>query len=141
MRAVDDRGTVLCLSGALDTPDAAALADTLNEHSGAAAHQRPVLDMTDLDAAPLESLDVRGASSARLGFGAQCVSLLFVDIVGRQGVRVSEEAPPSRAAAPDQIPSAGSVYDEVLRSQKLDGGKRGQRVLAPVTNRGETIVS
>jgi serine phosphatase RsbU (regulator of sigma subunit) len=37
---------------------------------------------------------------------------------------------------------AGSIYDKVLRTQKLvqePGGERGQRVVTPVTNRGDTI--
>lgn len=43
----------------------------------------------------------------------------------------------------EQVPLLGSsAYDEVLRSQKLvqePHGEQGQRVLSPVTNRGDTI--
>ncbi len=51
--------------------------------------------------------------------------------------------PPTGRSAPPQVPLAGSsVYDEVLRSQKpvlAPEGEQGHRVLAPVTNRGDTI--
>ncbi|MFF9360145.1 PP2C family protein-serine/threonine phosphatase [Streptomyces griseoluteus] len=92
-------------------------------------------------AAPVASLDVV-ARNLRDRFGAQYVSFLFVDVVGRRVVRVTEETTIQQGRRADQIPLAGSLYDEVLRTQKLvraaDGG-RGQRVLAPVTNRGDTI--
>jgi len=93
------------------------------------------------DAAPVRSLDVV-ARSLRDRFGAQYVSFLFVDIVGRRVVRVNEEAATQRGRRADQISLTGSIYDEVLRTQKLmrtpEGG-RGQRILAPVTNRGDTL--
>ncbi|MFJ4601780.1 PP2C family protein-serine/threonine phosphatase [Streptomyces griseoluteus] len=92
-------------------------------------------------AAPVASLDVV-ARNLRDRFGAQYVSFLFVDVVGRRVVRVTEETTIQQGRRADQIPLAGSLYDEVLRTQKLvrapDGGQ-GQRVLAPVTNRGDTI--
>ncbi|MFC9464907.1 GAF domain-containing SpoIIE family protein phosphatase [Streptomyces coelicoflavus] len=93
------------------------------------------------DAAPVASLDVV-ARNLRDRFGARYVSFLFVDVVGRKMVRVSEETDTQQGRRADQIPLAGSVYDQVLRRQELvlapDGG-REQRVLAPVTNRGDTI--
>ncbi|MEU6491750.1 PP2C family protein-serine/threonine phosphatase [Streptomyces sp. NPDC046984] len=93
------------------------------------------------DAAPVASLDVV-ARSLRERFGAQFVSFLFVDIVGRKMVRVGEDTDSQRGCRADQILLAGSLYEEVLRNQKLvqalDGG-RGHRVLAPVTNRGDAI--
>ncbi|MFF7965292.1 PP2C family protein-serine/threonine phosphatase [Streptomyces sp. NPDC007903] len=92
-------------------------------------------------AAPVASLDVV-ARNLRDRFGAQYVSFLFVDVVGRRVVRVTEETSTQQGRRADQIPLAGSRYDEVLRTQKLvrvaDDGQ-GQRVLAPVTNRGDTI--
>ncbi|MGW2939372.1 PP2C family protein-serine/threonine phosphatase [Streptomyces sp. NPDC001156] len=92
-------------------------------------------------AAPVASLDVV-ARNLRERFSARYVSFLFVDIVGRKVVRVSEEADSQRGRRADQVPLAGSVYDEVLRTQSLvqaPDGERGHRVLAPVTNRGDTI--
>ncbi|MFE5534753.1 PP2C family protein-serine/threonine phosphatase [Streptomyces sp. NPDC056492] len=93
-------------------------------------------------AAPVDSLDVV-ARNLRDRFGARYVSFLFVDVVGRRLLRVHDTATREREDRAEQIPLAGSsVYDDVLRYQRLvlaaDGGQ-GQRVLAPVTNRGDTI--
>lgn len=87
-------------------------------------------------AAPVRSLDVV-ARNLRERFGARSVSFLFVDVVGRRLLRVSDEAAIGQERGADQVPLAGSsVYDEVLRTQKPvrkphDGPERGQRVLAP----------
>ncbi|WP_199879210.1 PP2C family protein-serine/threonine phosphatase [Streptomyces sp. CB02460] len=93
------------------------------------------------NASPVASLRVV-ARNLRDRFGAGYVSFLFMDIVGRKMVRVTDEADAGQGHRAEEIPLAGSVYDEVLRTQKLvraaDGGS-GQRVLAPVTNRGDTI--
>ncbi|MEU0676271.1 PP2C family protein-serine/threonine phosphatase [Streptomyces sp. NPDC006172] len=96
------------------------------------------------EAAPVGSLDVV-ARNLRQRFGARYVSFLFVDVVGRRLLRVSDHTAMPQQHRAEQIPLAGSsVYDEVLRTQKPvrtphDGHERGQRVLAPVTNRGDTI--
>ncbi|MFV0131805.1 PP2C family protein-serine/threonine phosphatase [Streptomyces sp. HMX87] len=93
------------------------------------------------DAAPVRSLDVV-AHNLRERFGAHYVSFLFVDVVGRHLLRVNEEGAAPQERGADQVPLAGSVYDDVLRTQKLvraPEGAQGQRVLAPVTNRGDTI--
>ncbi|MEV3973075.1 PP2C family protein-serine/threonine phosphatase [Streptomyces sp. NPDC050698] len=92
-------------------------------------------------AAPVRSLDVV-AHNLRERFGARYVSFLFVDVVGRRLLRVHEEGATAQERGADQIRLAGSVYDEVLRGQKLvqvSGEAREQRVLAPVTNRGDAI--
>ncbi|WP_438302314.1 PP2C family protein-serine/threonine phosphatase (plasmid) [Streptomyces sp. HUAS TT11] len=93
------------------------------------------------NAAPVESLDVV-ARSLRDRFGARYASFLFVDIAGRKMIRFSKDTDSQRGRRADQVPLAGSVYDEALRTQKLvqahDDG-RGHRVLAPVTNRGDAI--
>ncbi|MFF0384396.1 PP2C family protein-serine/threonine phosphatase [Streptomyces sp. NPDC004286] len=92
-------------------------------------------------AAPVASLDVVARNLCER-FGARSVSFLFVDVVGRRVVRVTEESASRQGRRADQIPLTGSIYDEVLRTQKparaVDDGQ-GQRVLAPVTNRGDTI--
>ncbi|MEU2021313.1 PP2C family protein-serine/threonine phosphatase [Streptomyces sp. NPDC016469] len=92
-------------------------------------------------AAPVRSLDVV-AHILRERFGARHVSFLFVDIVGRRLLRVHEEKAASREHGAGQVILTGSIYDDVLRTQKpvvaLEGGQ-GQRVLAPVTNRGDAI--
>ncbi|WP_433696912.1 PP2C family protein-serine/threonine phosphatase [Nocardiopsis sp. CA-288880] len=93
------------------------------------------------DAAPMESLNVV-ARNLRDRFDAHAVSFLFADMVGQQVVRVGEETVTRADRHPEEIPLAGSVYDQVLRTQELvrgRGGGHGQRVLAPVTNRGDVI--
>lgn len=94
------------------------------------------------EAAPVSSLDVV-ARNLSDRFGAREVSFLLVDVVGRQVVRVTEEAATQQGRRADQIPLEGSAYDEVLRTQKLvqaaAHGGPGKRVLAPVTNRGDAI--
>ncbi|MFE5509643.1 hypothetical protein ACFQ9J_03360 [Streptomyces sp. NPDC056529] len=57
-------------------------------------------------------------------------------------VRVSEEVASQRGVSADRIPLAGSVYDEVLRTQKpvrAPDGQDGHRILTPVTDRGDTL--
>ncbi len=93
------------------------------------------------DAAPVAFLDVV-ARHLRERFGARSMSFLFVDVVGRTLVRVTEEVAVQQARRADQIPLAGSIYDQVLRTQQVTeakNGGHGQRVLAPVTHRGDTI--
>ncbi|MFC9819616.1 PP2C family protein-serine/threonine phosphatase [Streptomyces erythrochromogenes] len=93
-------------------------------------------------AAPARSLGVV-ARNLRDRFDAQQVSFLFVDVVGRRLLRVTDTPSTLHEQDAEQVPLAGSsVYDDVLRSQRLlltADGDRGQRVLAPVTNRGDTI--
>ncbi|WP_228990636.1 PP2C family protein-serine/threonine phosphatase [Streptomyces sp. DH8] len=94
------------------------------------------------DAAPVDSLDVV-ARDLRTRFGARYVSFLFVDVVGRRVLRVNDMDGASQEPRTEEVPLAGSgIYDEVLRAQKVmqvEEGGRGRRVLAPVTNRGDTI--
>ncbi|WP_409235795.1 PP2C family protein-serine/threonine phosphatase [Streptomyces sp. PA5.6] len=93
------------------------------------------------DAAPVRSLDVV-AHNLRERFGARYVSFLFVDVVGRRLLRVNEEKTTDQERGTGQVLLDGSAYDEVLRSQKLmlaPQDAQGQRVLAPVTNRGDAI--
>ncbi|WP_030194697.1 PP2C family protein-serine/threonine phosphatase [Streptomyces sp. NRRL S-87] len=93
-------------------------------------------------AAPVHSLDVV-ARDLRERFDARYVSFLFVDVVGRRLLRVHDTAVEQGRQPAEQVPLAGSsVYDDVLHSQELvvtEDGQGGQRVLAPVTNRGDAI--
>ncbi|MFD8414682.1 PP2C family protein-serine/threonine phosphatase [Streptomyces sp. NPDC059650] len=93
-------------------------------------------------AAPVRSLDVV-ARNLRDRFDARYVSFLFVDVVGWRLLRVHDTAAEPGRQPAEEVPLAGSsVYDGVLRSQEMvvaDDGQDGQRVLAPVTNRGDTI--
>ncbi|PWK64372.1 serine phosphatase RsbU (regulator of sigma subunit) [Streptomyces sp. CG 926] len=94
-------------------------------------------------AAPVDSLDVV-ARNLRDRFAAKYVSFLFVDVVGRRLLRVNDTGATSTHDRLEHVPLArSSAYDEVLRTQRpvlaaADVG-HGQRVLAPVTNRGDTI--
>ncbi|MFE6847728.1 PP2C family protein-serine/threonine phosphatase [Streptomyces sp. NPDC057686] len=109
------------------------------------AHDRlglsQVLAATE-SAAPVHSLDVV-ARNLRDRFDAKYVSFLFVDHVGQCLLRVHDTAAEPGQQPAEQVPLAGSsIYDDVLRSQKLvvaADGQDGHRVLAPVTNRGDTI--
>ncbi|RZD77518.1 PP2C family protein-serine/threonine phosphatase [Streptomyces albidoflavus] len=92
-------------------------------------------------AAPVDSLDVV-ARDLRDELGAWNVSFLFLDAVGRKMVRVTEETAAGQADRIERLPLDGTLYDEVLRGQrlrKLPDGPGGTRVLAPVTNRGDTL--
>ncbi|MDA5279551.1 PP2C family protein-serine/threonine phosphatase [Streptomyces sp. Isolate_45] len=93
-------------------------------------------------AAPVDSLNIV-AHNLRDRFGARYVSFLFVDIVGRRMLRVHDTLGADPDDRAERIPLVDSgVYDEVLRTQQLvraPAGDDGQRVLAPVTNRGDTV--
>ncbi|MFD9246156.1 PP2C family protein-serine/threonine phosphatase [Streptomyces sp. NPDC059556] len=94
------------------------------------------------NAAPADSLDVV-ARDLRDRFAARYVSLLCVDTLGRSLLRVHNTAAVVQEEREAQIPLFGTgVYDEVLRGQRLvlvPEGEQGQRVLAPVTHRGDVI--
>ncbi|WSU08218.1 serine/threonine-protein phosphatase [Streptomyces sp. NBC_01116] len=93
-------------------------------------------------AAPVDSIDVV-ARNLRARFGARYVSFLFVDMVGSRLLRVNDTAGSAQEQRTERVPLAGSgIYDKVLRAQKTMLAEEvalGQRVLAPVTNRGDTI--
>ena len=94
-----------------------------------------------VDAAPMASLDVM-ARNLRARFEARSVSFLFLDISGQQVVRINDESTTETGDRGDRFPLAGSIYQRVLRTQELiqdSGGGHGQRVLAPVTNHGDTL--
>ncbi|MFE5942040.1 PP2C family protein-serine/threonine phosphatase [Streptomyces sp. NPDC056480] len=97
-------------------------------------------------AAPADSLDVV-ARDLLDRFGARYVSFLCVDLdldlVGRRLLRVHDTAAAHQEERAAQVQLSGTgVYDEVLRGQRLvlvPEGEQGQRVLAPVTHRGDII--
>ncbi|MDH6225388.1 MULTISPECIES: PP2C family protein-serine/threonine phosphatase [Streptomyces] len=92
-------------------------------------------------ATPVDSVNVI-ARNLRDRFGAEAVSFLFVDVIGLRMVRMAEDPAPRRSRGVERIPLVGSVYEEVLRTQRLTRvphGGPGQRVIAPVTNRGDTV--
>ncbi|WP_328476317.1 serine/threonine-protein phosphatase [Streptomyces sp. NBC_00377] len=91
-------------------------------------------------APPGESVDVV-ARDLQKRFGAERVSFLFVDLIGQRLVRLAAAgSADGDDAGPVEL--LGSVYDEVLRSQRQHvepGGQGGRRVITPVTNRGDCI--
>ena len=94
------------------------------------------------DTAPVESVDVIARNLAD-HIHAASVAFLFADLAGHELVHftASSAAGPDRDA--ERIPRPGSVYDEVLRTQQLHqepaGEGSAQRVIVPVTNRGDSI--
>ncbi|MFF5857637.1 PP2C family protein-serine/threonine phosphatase [Streptomyces sp. NPDC012751] len=91
------------------------------------------------DAAPVESVDVV-ARNLEERFSACEVSFWFVDLIGQEAVRLprADGADEARGAA-ERTPLPGSVYDRVLRTQRLYQEPDGHRMVAPVTNRGDCI--
>ncbi|WP_408646805.1 PP2C family protein-serine/threonine phosphatase [Streptomyces carminius] len=94
-------------------------------------------------AAPVESVDVV-AQELRRRFGATSVSFLITDLAGQSVVRLSTAGEVGTGESIERVPLFGSVYGDVLRTQRLRladsvDGDGGQRVIAPVTNRGDSI--
>ncbi|MET7746673.1 PP2C family protein-serine/threonine phosphatase [Streptomyces sp. NPDC005385] len=93
-------------------------------------------------APPVESLDVV-ARILRDRLGAVAVSFLITDFTGSSVVRLGAAGTVETDGPARRIPLAGSVYDDVIRTQRPAVEKEGQgahtRVVAPVTNRGDAI--
>src|SRR5689334_16452021 len=94
------------------------------------------------DAAPGESVDVV-ARNLEKRFSAAEVSFLFVDLLGREAVRLPRAGTAAHArGAAERLALAGSAYERVLRTQRLHqeiDEEGGCRLVAPVTNRGDCI--
>lgn len=93
------------------------------------------------NAAPVAPVDVV-AHNLSERFNARAVSFLLIDLTGQELVRLTEAAQCQSGDSAERITLAGSDYETVLRTQQLyrvslDDG--GQRVITPVTNRGDTI--
>ncbi|MEU9187547.1 PP2C family protein-serine/threonine phosphatase [Streptomyces sp. NPDC048484] len=92
-------------------------------------------------APPGESVDVV-ARDLQKRFGAEHVSFLFVDLLGQRLVRLAAVAEGDVAERTEPIALQGSVYDTVLQSQRQHvepDGQDGQRIITPVSNRGDCI--
>ncbi|MGW7244481.1 PP2C family protein-serine/threonine phosphatase [Streptomyces sp. NPDC054804] len=90
-------------------------------------------------AAPVDAVGVI-AEDLRRRFEATKVSFLIVDLTGKAVARLST-APAGDGRTVERIPLFGSVYEEVIRTQRLyqEATAQGQRVIVPVTNRGDAI--
>lgn len=93
------------------------------------------------DAAPMESVDVV-AGYLQKRFGAASTSFLFLDFVGQELVRLKAADADAGEADAERTPLRDSPYDRVLRTQRLHqetDAEGRQRVIAPVTNRGDCV--
>ncbi|MCM2389657.1 PP2C family protein-serine/threonine phosphatase [Streptomyces albipurpureus] len=92
-------------------------------------------------AAPVESLDVV-ARMLKEHLGAAAVSFLITDFTGGSVVRLGVAGSVDTDEPARRIPLRGTLYDDVIRTQRPsveDGGEGVVRVVAPVTNRGDAI--
>lgn len=91
-------------------------------------------------AAPVEAVDVF-AEDLRRRYDATKVSFLIVDLTGKAVARLSTAGEVEDARQAERIPLFGSVYEVVIRTQRLyqESTGMGQRVIVPVTNRGDAI--
>jgi hypothetical protein len=91
-------------------------------------------------AAPVDAVDVV-AEDLRRRFDAARVSFLIVDLTGKSVARLSTAGIQVDGQEAERIPLFGSVYDLVIRTQRLyqEATGAGRRVIVPVTNRGDAI--
>lgn len=93
-------------------------------------------------AAPVESLDVV-ARMLKERLGAASVSFLITDFNGSSVVRLGAAGSVETGEPARRIPLRGTLYDEVIRSQRPGVEDKGEgapvRIVAPVTNRGDAI--
>ncbi len=91
-------------------------------------------------AAPVDSIDVV-ADDLRGRFDATQVSFLILDLTGKALARLSIAASEEAGRAAERIDLFGSVYERVIRTQRpyQEVTDQGQRVIVPVTNRGDAI--
>lgn len=88
----------------------------------------------------MEAVDVV-AEDLRRRFRARRVSFLIVDLTGKAVARLSTVGAEEGGREAERIPLLGSVYEKVIRTQRLyqEAADQGQRVIVPVTNRGDAI--
>ncbi|MFE9906320.1 PP2C family protein-serine/threonine phosphatase [Streptomyces achromogenes] len=91
-------------------------------------------------AAPVDAVAVV-AEDLRRRFGAAEVSFLIVDLTGKAVARLATAAGVEGGREAERIAMSGSVYEEVIRTQRLYqvATGQGQRVIVPVSNRGDAI--
>lgn len=91
-------------------------------------------------AAPVEAVDVV-AEDLRQRFEAAKVSFLIVDLTGKALARLSTATAGEAGRDAERVALFGSVYEQVIRTQRLyqEATGHGQLVIVPVTNRGDAI--
>ena len=91
-------------------------------------------------AAPVEAVDVV-AEDLRRRFKATKATFLIVDLTGKAVARLSTVGAGEGGQEAERIPLFGSVYERVIRTQRLyqEASGQEQRVIVPVTNRGDAI--
>lgn len=91
-------------------------------------------------AAPVDAVAVV-AEDLRRRFGAAEVSFLIVDLTGKAVARLATAAGVEGGREAERIAMFGSVYEQVIRTQRLYqvATGQGQRVIVPVSNRGDAI--
>ncbi|MEW2139618.1 PP2C family protein-serine/threonine phosphatase [Streptomyces sp. NPDC005409] len=93
-------------------------------------------------APPVEALDVV-ARMLKERIGAVSVSFLITDFTGGSVVRLGAAGSVETGARAQRITLRGTLYDDVIRSQRPSVQDEGPatlvRVVAPVTNRGDAI--
>ncbi len=91
-------------------------------------------------AAPVDAVDVV-AEDLRRRLSAQEVSFLIVDLTGKAVARLSNAGSAASGRKAQRIPLLGSVYEYVVRTQRVyqESTGRGLRVIVPVTSRGDAI--
>ncbi|MGK5113095.1 MULTISPECIES: PP2C family protein-serine/threonine phosphatase [unclassified Geodermatophilus] len=96
-------------------------------------------------AAPIEAVEAVAAALAEQVTARQ-VSFLIADFSGRAVVRLTSAGPVEGARTRDgeqaeTVPLDGSVFGEVLRTQRVDVRTEGDayRLIVPVTDRGDAI--
>ncbi|WP_221356922.1 PP2C family protein-serine/threonine phosphatase [Streptomyces beigongshangae] len=90
----------------------------------------------------MESLDVV-ARMLKERLGAAAVSFLITDFAGGSVVRLGTAGSVDTGEVARRIPLRGTLYDDVIRTQRPSVEDEGEdalvRVVAPVTNRGDAI--
>ncbi|MER6345141.1 PP2C family protein-serine/threonine phosphatase [Streptomyces sp. NPDC001595] len=91
-------------------------------------------------AAPADAVDVV-AEDLRRRFEATKVSFLIVDLTGKAVARLPEAGAVDEGREAERIPLFGSVYEQVIRTQRIhqEAAGQGHRAIVPVTNRGDAI--
>src|SRR4051812_28159523 len=96
--------------------------------------------------APVQAVEAVAEALAEW-VGARRVSFLIADFSGRAVVRLTSTGPGAGAAGaavaehPETLPLEGSLYGQVLRTQRIDVRPLadGARLTVPVTDRGDAI--